>query len=463
MHRRRPGDHRGRSGRPLPHPLRPAPQRQPGAGAGLPDRRAAEGASAMAGRAASPPRPDDARRRPARPGRRAAPSREPAHAPHDEDIARWTDHYFLQDQGDGRRASATPRVTYAVFMRRPVDLGAAPGARLAASGSPRRAAPSSRSTCSYREGKWVGAGEPMMYITGSLVPPRRSRDHPAAEAGAGLRRRLQRLHHVRRPAEGRLPRHGRAPLRRHRDGRDDGLCRLGRLGAARSARSAPSASSATPPTRPRITSARSTALGTMPHALIGYAGSTVRAAEMFHETFPDEPMTVLVDYFGREITDALAVCRRFPDLAARRATSRSASTRRAAAIVEGLDPPPPTPCSSATCREAIRGYRTEAELRHLVGTGVSAAAIWHLRDALDARRLPAGEDRRLVRLRPGEVQGHGGSPGADRRDRHRLLPAASAGPRPTPPPTSSNMTASRAVKVGREFLLRRRAGNGELK
>ncbi len=26
--------------------------------------------------------------------------------------------------------------------------------------------------------------------------------------------------------------------------------------------------------------------GTMPHALIGYAGSTVRAAEMFAETFP---------------------------------------------------------------------------------------------------------------------------------------------------------------------------------
>src|SRR3546814_18619943 len=48
-------------------------------------------------------------------------------------------------------------------------------------------------------------------------------------------------------------------------------------------------------------------LGTMPHALIGYAGSTVRAAEMFHETFPDENLTVLVDYYGQEITDALAV------------------------------------------------------------------------------------------------------------------------------------------------------------
>src|SRR3546814_6561049 len=56
-------------------------------------------------------------------------------------------------------------------------------------------------------------------------------------------------------------------------------------------------------------------LGTMPHALIGYAGSTVRAAEMFHETFPDENLTVLVDYYGLEITDALAVVARFPELA----------------------------------------------------------------------------------------------------------------------------------------------------
>src|SRR3546814_14930757 len=46
-------------------------------------------------------------------------------------------------------------------------------------------------------------------------------------------------------------------------------------------------------------------LGTMPHAFIGYAGSTLRAAEMYDETFPDEPMTVLVDYFAREVTDTL--------------------------------------------------------------------------------------------------------------------------------------------------------------
>jgi nicotinate phosphoribosyltransferase len=50
-------------------------------------------------------------------------------------------------------------------------------------------------------------------------------------------------------------------------------------------------------------------LGTMPHALIGYAGSTLRAAQMFVETHPRDNLTVLVDYYGREYSDALEVCR----------------------------------------------------------------------------------------------------------------------------------------------------------
>ena len=212
------------------------------------------------------------------------------------------------------------------------------------------------------------------------LSPRRSRDALSAEARAALRRRLQRLCDVRRSAEGGVPRHGCAPLRRRRDGRDDGLCRGGRLGRGASARSARSASSATPPTRRRIISATSAGRGTMPHALIGYAGSTVRAAEMFHETFPDEPLTVLVDYFGREVTDALAVCRRFPELAARghalgparhpwRPLRRGARPRALLRVLERHAP------------QAIRGYRTEPELRYLVGTGVSAAALWHVRRA----------------------------------------------------------------------------------
>ena len=51
------------------------------------------------------------------------------------------------------------------------------------------------------------------------------------------------------------------------------------------------------------------AVGTMPHALVGYAGSTLRAAQMYVEAHPKDDLTALVDYFGREYTDALEVCR----------------------------------------------------------------------------------------------------------------------------------------------------------
>ncbi len=50
-------------------------------------------------------------------------------------------------------------------------------------------------------------------------------------------------------------------------------------------------------------------IGTMPHALVGYAGSTLRAAQLFVEAHPGDNLTVLVDYYAREYTDALEVCR----------------------------------------------------------------------------------------------------------------------------------------------------------
>jgi nicotinate phosphoribosyltransferase len=127
---------------------------------------------------------------------------------------------------------------------------------------------------------------------------------------------------------------------------------------------------------------REKALGTMPHALIGYAGSTLRAAEMFHETFPDEPMTVLVDYFGREVTDALTVARRFAAMASSGQLSVRIDTP-GSRFIEGLDPPASYAVLDRHVPKVIRGYRSESELRHLVGAGVSAAAIWHLRDALN--------------------------------------------------------------------------------
>ena len=123
-------------------------------------------------------------------------------------------------------------------------------------------------------------------------------------------------------------------------------------------------------------------LGTMPHALIGYAGSTVRAAQMFAAQYPAEPLTVLVDYFGREITDALAVCEAFPEQARNGELSLRIDTH-GGRFVEGLDTARSYDILDRCAPAAIRTYRTEQELRWLVGTGVSAAALWHFRLALD--------------------------------------------------------------------------------
>jgi nicotinate phosphoribosyltransferase len=108
---------------------------------------------------------------------------------------------------------------------------------------------------------------------------------------------------------------------------------------------------------------------------------------MFREAYPDEPITVLVDYFGREITDALAVCARFPDLAAAGKLSFRLDTH-GGRFLEGLDPAESYAVLERHAPGAIRRYRSDAELRYLVGTGVSAAAIWRTREAMDEAGYP---------------------------------------------------------------------------
>ena len=194
-------------------------------------------------------------------------------------------------------------------------------------------------------------------------------------------------------------------------------------------------------------------MGTMPHALIGYAGSTVRAAEMFHETFPDQNLTVLVDYFGREITDSLAVCRRFPDLAAAGRLAVRLDTP-GGRFVEGLDPPGSYAVIERHNPQAIRGYRDETQLRYLIGTGVSAAAIFHVREKLDE----AGFDK--VRI----VASSGFGPAKCRVMAEAEAPVDIVGTGSYLPErwTETYATADvieydgvKRVKVGREFLFRK--------
>jgi nicotinate phosphoribosyltransferase len=109
---------------------------------------------------------------------------------------------------------------------------------------------------------------------------------------------------------------------------------------------------------------------------------------MFHETFPEDPLYALVDYFGKEVTDSLEVCRAFPDLARQGRLGVRLDTH-GGRFVEGLDTAASYAVLERRCPQGIRTYRTETELRWLVGTGVTAAAIFHLREQLDE----AGFDR----------------------------------------------------------------------
>jgi nicotinate phosphoribosyltransferase len=295
------------------------------------------------------------------------------------DIAARTDSYFSRT----RRVVARfgdKRVTYAVFMRRPVISAPRLMVDWLATVAASRGA-GFEVEVMYPEGAWVGAGEPVAYITGSLVHLSEletiflQKIGPASVAAHNAYQMCLALPSVR----------FLAMEARHCAGAEmqEMMAYAAAVGsdAAKLEGAVGFVGNANDGTAHWF--GQSHGLGTMPHSLIGYAGSTLRAAEMFRETFPDEPMTVLVDYFGREIGDALAVCARYPDLAAAGMLSFRLDTH-GGRFVEGLDPAESYAVLERYAPGAIRRYRSDTELRFLVGTGVSAAAIWRLREALNA-------------------------------------------------------------------------------
>ena len=294
-------------------------------------------------------------------------------------LAAQTDSYFLKSKAIVERFGDR-QATYAVFMRRPVVSTP----RLAIEFL--EAVAVARKTrfdieLAHPEGALVGAGEPILYVTGSLVhlvdleTVLLQKLGPACVAAYNAYAMCAEL-----PKVGFL-----AMDARHCAGPDmaEIMAYAASVGSATAQREVGAlgfvgcAADATA----HFFGGQKGA-GTMPHALIGYAGSTVRAAEMFRETFPDEPITALIDYFGHEITDAIAVGKRFPELAAAGLLSVRIDTP-GGRYCEGLDPPRSYDVLERHAPQSIRGYRTEEELRYLLGTGVSAAAIWHLRQALD--------------------------------------------------------------------------------
>ena len=297
----------------------------------------------------------------------------------DVEIARHADQYFNRT----KKAVAhfgDKTVTYAVFMRRPVLY--AP--RLALDWLKRvtdaRGAALALQEV-YREADWVGAGEPLLYFTGSMLHLVDLETQLLQKLGAACVAAYNaNTMCCDMPYAAFL-----AMDARHCAGAEMAemmayAASVGSMAARRNEGVRGFVGNATDATAHFFGNERG--LGTMPHALIGYAGSTLRAAEMYRETFPDEPMTVLVDYFGQEVTDALAVCRRFPELAASGRLSFRLDTH-GGRFVEGLDPQTSYAVLERHVPMVLRQYHTDEELRWLVGTGVSAAAIYHFREQLN--------------------------------------------------------------------------------
>ena len=370
-----------------------------------------------------------------------------------DDIARLTDAYFRKTKEVVRRFGDR-EATYAVFLRRPVI--STPKLMIEFLEATARA----RGTrfqieLLHKEGEAVGAGEPMAYLTGSLyhlvdletlylqkLGPPCIAAYNAYMMCCDLPRTAFLAMDARHCAGAEM-----AEMMAY-------AAAVGSAAAKRETGALGFIGNATDATAHFFGSAKGR--GTMPHALVGYAGSTVRAAEMFHETFPGEPMTVLVDYFAHEITDSIAVCQRFADLAAKGELSLRLDTH-GGRYTEGLDLARSYDVLERHAPKATRGYRTEADLRYLVGTGVSAAAIWHLRQRLDS----AGFGKVKI------VASSGFTPAKCRMMAAAEAPIDVLGTGSYLPElwTETYATADiiaydgkPLVKVGREFLLRKRGG-----
>lgn len=301
----------------------------------------------------------------------------------DLDIRARTDSYFNRTRAIVERFGDC-RVTYAVFLRRPVicapklaldflnEVAAERGVHFDIE-------------LKYPEGDWIGAGDPIMYVTGSFVALSDTETLLLQKLGppcVAAHNAYQMC--VELPGAAFL-----AMEARHCAGQEmqEMMAYAASVGSSAARREGAKGFVGNANDATAHWFGAKAGRGTMPHALIGYAGSTVRAAEMFHETFPEQDLSVLVDYFGLEVTDSLAVCHRFPELAAAGRMAVRLDTH-GGRFLEGLDPAESYAVLERHAPGAIRRYRSDAELRHLVGTGVSAAAIWRVREALDAAGFP---------------------------------------------------------------------------
>lgn len=132
---------------------------------------------------------------------------------------------------------------------------------------------------------------------------------------------------------------------------------------------------------------REKGMGTMPHNMIGYYNSTVKAAQRFRALHPEKPFTVLNDYFGREVTDAIEVAEAFPKEAANGTLSFRLDTN-GARYLEGLDYDKSIEVIRENAPWMLERHLSEGALKILYGQGVSVAAVWNFRNKMAEAGFP---------------------------------------------------------------------------
>jgi len=291
-----------------------------------------------------------------------------------------TDHYFKKTKNIIIH-NGDVEVVYAIFMRRPVLFCPKMAIEWLKAIEKIRKTKFDITMC-YEEGSWVGAGQPLMYIKGlfsqlvELETIYLQLIGPASVAAYNAYMMCIELPNTKFMAMD----------ARHCAGPD--MHELMAYGASVGSKRAKQEVKAKGFIGSSCNSSAhffesSKALGTMPHALIGYAGSTLKAAQIYNKLYPKEKLTVLVDYFGNEVTDTLKVCDYFKDLVDNDKLFIRLDTH-GGRYIEGLDIEKSYEVLEVYNPNSIRTYRNEQELKWLVGAGVSAAAIIHIRTVLDS-------------------------------------------------------------------------------
>lgn len=315
-------------------------------------------------------------------------------------IARQTDKYFtntsriVAEHGDSR-------VTFAVFMRRRVVAAFEPMIRLV-----RRFVPDAEITRFYQEGDIVPSESKMMEITGSMAKLSEIETLLLQKTGFPCVSANNAYEMCRAmPAAAFMDMHAR-----HASGAEMNI--LASYGAAVGSAAARKAD---PTVKGFVGSSQDLTapffgaehgMGTMPHALVGYAGGDVlKATKLFVETLPQaKSIFALVDYTGEEVTDSLRCAEWFYREAKLHEQGKSYGIRldtHGGRFSEGLDYERSVEIvghwlgvhGEYNIVEQVLGGRAfqldpnnilvDKVRRILFGKGVSVAAIIHVRRALD--------------------------------------------------------------------------------